>query len=135
MPLEPNESWRFLWIGYLFTVAVETIVLVVGLSKRHRLRDRLLAGVWLNACSYPIVVLVFPYLIWAPFGHAAYLAVSEVFAPVAECTLFWLAFGESKERFRRSMYQDLGTIVVANLASFLIGLWCLPIWEQYWIVA
>jgi hypothetical protein len=134
-PLEPSESWRFLWIGYAYTVAIETVVLLVGLSKRHRLRDRLLAGIWLNACSYPIVILVFPYLVWGPFGRTAYLAVSETFAPLAECTLFWLAFGDPKERFRWSMYQDLATVVVANLASFLIGLWCLPPLEHYWLLA
>ena len=78
MPLEPHEAWRFLLIGYLFTVAIETPVLLVGLSKGHRLRDRLLAGIWLNACSYPIVVLVFPYVVWAPFGRVAYLAVAEI---------------------------------------------------------
>jgi hypothetical protein len=110
-------------MGYLLAVAVETPVLLVGLSKCHRLQDRLLAGVWLNACSYPIVGLVFPYLIWTPFGHVAYTAVSEIFAPLAECTFFWLAFGDRKERWRRSMWQDFATIVVANLASFLVGLW------------
>ncbi len=120
---EPNDAWRFLWIGYLLTVAIETPILLAGLSKYHRLRDRLLAGIWLNACSYPIVVLVFPYVVWAPFGRGAYLAVAETFAPLAECTLFWLAFGSPKERFRRSMFQDFATIVVANLASFLIGVW------------
>ncbi len=125
MPFEPDRLWHFLWVGYLLAVAVETPVLVVGLSRRHRLRDRLLAGIWLNACSYPIVALVFPYLVWVPFGYGVHVVVSETFAPLIECTLFWLAFGDPKERFRRSMYQDLATIVVANLASFLVGLWCL----------
>jgi hypothetical protein len=124
MPLEPSDAWRFLWIGYLVTVAIETPILLIGLSKCHPLRDRVLAGIWLNACTYPVVALVFPYVVWAPFGHGAYLAVAETFAPLAECILFWLAFGNRQESFRRSMYQDFGTIVVANLASFLIGAWC-----------
>ena len=51
---------------------------------------------------------------------------TETFAPVAECTLFWLAFGSRQERFRPSMYRDLVAIVVANLASFLIGEWWFP---------
>jgi hypothetical protein len=42
---------------------------------------------------------------------------------VAECTLFWLAFGSRQERFRPSMYRDFAAIVAANLASFLLGLW------------
>ena len=124
MPPDPTVMWHFLWVGYLFSVAIETPVLVIGLSARHPLRDRLFAGLWLTACTYPIVVLVFPYLIWPRLGYGACVAVSETFAPVAECTLFWLAFGNPQERFRRSMCQDLIAIVIANLASFLIGkLW------------
>jgi hypothetical protein len=122
MPPTPTEAWHFLWVGYLFTVAVETPVLCVGLSRRHRLRDRILAGFWLNACSYPVVILVFPYLIWAPFGYGAYLAVAESFAPIAECSLFWLVFGDRRECLRRSMYRDFAAITAANLASFLLGL-------------
>jgi hypothetical protein len=44
-----------------------------------------------------------------------FIGVAEVFAPVAECLLFWLAFG------KESRWRDFGVIVVANLASFLIG--------------
>jgi hypothetical protein len=38
-----------------------------------------------------------------------------VFAPVAECALFWLAFG------KEARWRDFVAIVVANLASFLLG--------------
>jgi hypothetical protein len=64
-------------------------------------------------------VLVLPLL----FGEArvAYLAVAETFAPVAECTLFWLAFGSPAERFRASMWRDFAAITLANLASFGLG--------------
>src|ERR671932_1664791 len=85
--------WRFLFVGYLFTVAVETPVLLLLLSPRHTLRRRLFAGLWLTACTYPVVVLVLPVL-FAGTSRAAYLAVAETFAPVAECAIFWLAFGE-----------------------------------------
>ncbi len=88
-----EDLWRFLLLGYLLTVAVETPVLVLFLSKRHALRRRLFAGLWLTACTYPVVVLVLPPL-FAGSTRAAYLAVAEVFAPAAECALFWLAFGE-----------------------------------------
>lgn len=125
MTPDPNEAWQFLWVGYLFTVAIETPVLLIGLSARHPVRNRLFAGLWLTACTYPVVVLVLPYVIWAPFGRGMYLAVSETFAPIAECLLFWLAFGSRQERFRASMYRDFAAIVVANLASFLLGLWWL----------
>src|SRR5215210_4740072 len=92
-----EDLWRFLPIGYLLTVAVETPVLLLLLSPRHPTRRRLFAGLWLTACTYPVVVLVLPVL----FGgapRAAYLAVAEVFAPAAECALFWLAFGEKAEK-------------------------------------
>ena len=121
MPLEPDEAWSFLAIGYLLTVAVEAPILLVGLSRRHPPRDRLVAGLWLTACTYPIVVLVFPYVIYGPLGRTAYLAVAETFAPLAECVLFWLAYGSGEERFRRGMYQDFVAIIAANLASFLLG--------------
>jgi len=47
--------------------------------------------------------------------------VAETFAPLAECALFWLAYGKAEELGKRSMWQDMATIVVANLASFLGG--------------
>lgn len=111
--MTPGELWAWLPFGYAFTILVETPILVAGLAPRHPLRRKLFAGVWLTACTYPIVVLVLPLLV-APRG--AYLAVAETFAPAAECTLFWLAFRE-----RETMWRDFAAIVVANLASFLAG--------------
>jgi hypothetical protein len=112
--------WLFLPVGYLFTIAIETPVLLFGLSPRHSLRRRLFAGFWLTACTYPVVVLVLPPL-FEDASRAAYLAVAETFAPVAECALFWLAFGDRSELGRRSMWRDFAVIVVANLASFIGG--------------
>ena len=121
MPPPPHEAWTFLPVGYLLTVAIELPILLIGLSARHPLRDRLVAGLWLTACTYPVVVLVLPYVIWAPLGRPAYLAVAETFAPAAECGLFWVAYGSRTERFRWGMFRDFAAIVAANLASFLIG--------------
>lgn len=118
--MSPSDLWRFLPIGYLFTILIETPVLLVGLSRRHSVKRRLLAGVWLTACTYPIVVLVLP-TIFVNSSRALYLLVAEVFAPAAECTLFWLAYGESELLGTKSMWQDLAVIVLANLASFLGG--------------
>ncbi len=112
--MSPHELWRFLPIGYLFTIAIETPILLLGLSRHHSLKRRLLSGVWLTACTYPIVVLVMPLLL-ANYSRAFYLLIAETFAPVAECLLFWLAFG------KESRWRDFGVIVVANLASFLLG--------------
>jgi hypothetical protein len=60
-------------------------------------------------------------LIFANSSRTMYLAVAETFAPVAECALFWSAYGKTEELGRRSMWQDFATVVVANLASFIGG--------------
>ncbi len=116
--MNPEELWRFLLFGYLLTVAVETPVLVLFLSRHHTLRRRLFAGLWLTACTYPVVVLVLPPL-FADSSRSAYLAVAETFAPVAECALFYLAFGGKGSD--GVTLRDLAAVVAANLLSFLAG--------------
>ena len=118
--MSPSELWRFLLIGYPFTILIETPILLIGLSSRHALRRRLFAGLWLTACTYPIVVLVLP-LMLARFSRPTYLVIAETFAPVTECILFWSAYGKTEELGKRSMWQDFATIVIANLASFIGG--------------
>ena len=112
--MSPHELWHFLPIGYLFTIAIETPILLLGLSRHHSIKRRLLAGIWLTACTYPIVVLVMPLLLLS-YSRTLYLVIAETFAPVAECLLFWLAFG------KETRWRDFGVIIVANLASFLLG--------------
>jgi hypothetical protein len=118
--MSPSELWRFLPLGYLLTILIETPILCVGLSSRHPLKRKLFAGVWLTACTYPIVTLVLP-LVFAPDRRALYLIVAETFAPVAECALFWLAFGKEEEVGKASMRRDFIVIILANLASFGLG--------------
>ena len=118
--MSPSELWRFFPLGYLFSILIETPVLLIGLSKRHPMKRRLFAGIWLTACTYPIVVLVLP-LALAHVSRAKYLVVAETFAPVAECILFWLAYGEADQVGKPSMWRDFITIIIANLASFLGG--------------
>ena len=118
--MSPLELWRFLPLGYLLTIAIETPILFFALSRRHSKRHRLLAGVWLTACTYPIVTLVLPLLL-VNYSRVVFLAVAETFAPVAECILFWLAFGSAAELGKPSMWRDFAAIVAANLASFLAG--------------
>jgi hypothetical protein len=116
----PSELWRFLVPGYLLTILIETPILLIGLSPRHPIKRRVFAGVWLTACTYPIVVLVLPQF----FGEASrvsYLILAETFAPVAECVLFWMAYGERELIGKASMWRDFAAIVVANLASFIGG--------------
>jgi hypothetical protein len=113
--VSPWELWHFFPIGYLFTIAIETPVLFFGLSAHHSKRRRIAAGVWLTACTYPIVVLVLP-LLMVNQWRVVFLLVSETFAPVAECLLFWLAFG------KEARLRDFVVIVIANLASFVAGM-------------
>ena len=113
-----EDLWRFLPLGYLLTVAVETPVLVFLLSERHTLKRRLLAGLWLTACTYPVVVLVLPPL-FADSSRALYLAAAETFAPAAECALFYLAFGGRGGG--GATWRDFAAVVAANLLSFLAG--------------
>src|SRR4051812_6427597 len=107
--MSPSQLWHFLPLGYLLTILIETPILCIGLSKRHPLSRKLLAGIWLTACTYPIVTLVLP-LVFASTSRNRYLVVAETFAPVAECLLFWLAFGTREELGTRSMWRDCITI-------------------------
>jgi len=118
--MSPTELWRFFPFGYFLSILIETPILLVGLSGQHPIRRRLFSGVWLTACTYPIVVLVLP-LALASLSRAKYLVVAETFAPVAECILFWLAYGETEHAGKGSMWRDFGAIVFANLGSFLGG--------------
>jgi hypothetical protein len=105
---------------YLLSIAIETPVLIVGLSARHPLGRRVFAGVWLTACTYPIVAFVLPAMIDPVASRGIYLGVAETFAAVGECALFWLAFGDAASG-RPSMIRDLAAVASANLTSFLTG--------------
>ena len=107
-------------IGYLITIAIETLVLVVLLSRRHSLRVRLFARVWLTLCTYPIVWLVLPPL-FTPEQRSWYLLVAETFAPLAEVILFWLALSRRLPSDHNATRSDTFVIVLANLCSFALG--------------
>lgn len=128
LPIVPANLWAFLPIGYILTVLLETPVLLVGLSRGHSLRQRLLAGCWLTACTYPVVILVMPPLLTERFGYYAYVGVAEVFAPLTECLLFWLAFDRDPKLTRAAFAQDMLAVVVANLVSWLLGAW---LWDNF----
>ena len=138
--LTSHDLWAWLLPGYLFTIAIETPVLLLLLSRPHRWPRRLAAGVWLTACSYPVVVIAMPALMIGmhppelmPAGqellHWRYLAVAETFAPLSECVLFSLAFHTAAVR-RSERVQDWIAITLANLSSFLFGEWC---WDHHWL--
>jgi len=84
-------------------------VLLVGLSREHSLRTKIFAGIWLTACTYPIVVLTLPGI-----TGRYYLPIAETFAPVAECILF-------ATLVKRWTWRDMAAVVAANLASFGVG--------------
>ncbi len=108
-------------VYYLFTVTVETAVLLVLLSRRHTLSRKLLAGVWLTACTYPVVWYVIPFVFDPVEERLWYLIVAETFAPVAECLIFWAAFVRGNPPHRGATIRDMGAIVLANLTSFGVG--------------
>lgn len=115
-----GRLWLFLPIGYLTTILIETPILLVGLSPKLSLKQKLLCGIWLTACTYPVVILVLPALL-LDYSRTLYLAVAETFAPVAECFFFWLAF-RGKNLFQTNDWiRSFAAIVLANLASFGIG--------------
>jgi hypothetical protein len=115
-----NELWYFLPFGYLLTILIETPVLLIGLSSKVSFKQKLLCGVWLTACTYPIVVLVLP-AIFFDQSRALYLFVAELFAPLVECLLFWLAFRANKLLEPRDWVRCFAAITIANLASFAAG--------------
>lgn len=115
-----DNFWLLFLVCYLITIAIETPVLLVGLSKRHPMSRRFFAGAWLTACTYPIVFIVLPAMIDGEKQRWLYLLIAETFAPVAECILFWLAFGEKSDIWG-SFIRDMTAVVIANLASFGLG--------------
>ncbi|HMT07709.1 MAG TPA: hypothetical protein PKA82_06865 [Pyrinomonadaceae bacterium] len=118
MPI--SELWKFLPIGYLVTILIETPILLIGLSKKLSFKTKLLCGVWLTACTYPIVVIVLPTIFFGS-SRALYLLVAEIFAPLAECIIFWFAFRSRDDFATNDWMRCMLAIIVANLASFGLG--------------
>lgn len=118
------ELWKFLAVGWLATVCIETPVLLAALSPVHPFGRRLSAALWINACSYPVVVLVIPQFIDPRTQRGLYLTVAEIFAPLCECAVFYAAFHGVANFGRRVLWRDMAAILAANLLSFGIGeLW------------
>ncbi len=116
MPL--RDYLVLMLLCFLLTVVIESAVLLLALSRRHTVRTRLFAGLWLTAITYPIVWLVLPRMFT---DRGWYLLVAEIFAPVAECLVFGLAFVKPLHWDRRATLRDMVAITVANLCSFGAG--------------
>jgi hypothetical protein len=115
-----RDLWLFLPVGYLLTILIETPVLLAGLPRTLSFRQKMLCGIWLTACTYPIVVLVLPAIFFG-MPRWQYLAVAETFAPVAECLIFWVAFRSKNLPSPSGWLRSFAVIVIANLASFGVG--------------
>lgn len=116
----PDSAWLAAG-AWAATIAIETVVLAVLLSPRHGWHVRLFAGVWLSGCTLPVVWLVLPDVLPAALSWAQVVAVAEVFAPLAECGLFWWACIRPRPQDTRATARDWIAIVTANLASFMTG--------------
>ncbi|MEZ5429304.1 MAG: hypothetical protein R2747_23855 [Pyrinomonadaceae bacterium] len=113
--------WYFLPAGYLVTILIETPILLFGLPPKLTLKQKALCGVWLTACTYPVVVLVLP-MIFLNSPRGLYIFVAEIFAPLAECFLFWVTFRTNDVKLnRKDWIRSMIAIIVANLASFGLG--------------
>ncbi len=133
-----SEYLLAMLVGYVLTVLIETLVLFALLSRRHPVRVRLFAGLWLTACTYPVVWLVLPGIFEERW---TYLTIAEIFAPVAECLIFWFAFVRRPAKkpveivadewsvvpqslppvSRWATPRDMAAITLANLCSFGFG--------------
>lgn len=116
----PDYLWYFLPIGYVTTVLIETTVLIFLLSPKLSIKQKILCGIWLTACTYPIVVLVLPTLLF-DYPRWIYLLIAESFAHFGECVIFWLAFRGSELFETKDWIRCFIAILLANFASFSIG--------------
>ncbi|MFN9717922.1 MAG: hypothetical protein ACK58L_04455 [Planctomycetota bacterium] len=106
--------------GYLLTVFIEIPVLLLGMARQHGIRDTMVNGLLLTAFTYPIVVMVLPaaFAAMKVDNRMMYLAVAEFFAPAAEVMFFRFL---TNKPVAVALDRDVLVIVVANLASFLLG--------------
>jgi hypothetical protein len=118
--VSPDYLWYFLPIGYITTILIETTVLIFLLSPKLSFKQKILCGIWLTACTYPIVVLVLPPLLMET-SRNLYLLVAESVAHFGECVIFWLAFRGCKDFETKDWIRCFIAILLANLASFGIG--------------
>jgi hypothetical protein len=128
--VDVGALWRFFPLGYAASVAFEGPVLWFGLSPSHS--RRLFAACWLTSATYPIVALLLPVVIEPRWGRFAYIVIAELFAPLAECFLFAMAFpaplATAAGPANPSRARDMMAIVLANLVSFVIGGWVVHTW-------
>lgn len=122
MDISTLDYLRLALVGYFSSVLIETSVLLFALAKRYSVKQKIFAGFFLTAYSYPFVLFVFPF-IWNPYRQFfIYALVSELFAPISECAVFYLLFHRGKNLSRSLRAKDYAAVVLANLASFIAGI-------------
>lgn len=116
----PASVWLLVICGYLLTVSIEIPVLLTGMARKHGVRETIINGLFLTAFTYPVVVMVLPaaFSVMEINNRLLYLAVAESFAPIAEVLFFRFLIGKP---LTSSIDRDAVVIVIANLASFLLG--------------
>jgi hypothetical protein len=114
----PASGW---FAAFVLTLAVEVPIAAYLLrsAEPDRVR-RVLLVVFANLATHPIVwyVMTQPLLV----GTWEYVLVSESWAVAAEAVFYWAAFRPAGPR------RALVTSVVANAASFLVGLVVGDLW-------
>ncbi len=108
----PVHAWL---VAFLLTVAVEVPIAVRMLRGRDPGGWRLaVLVVFANLATHPAVWFVFPQLFL--IGTLSFTVAAELWAVAAEAVFYATAFRGV------SPLRALGTAVVANAASFVVGL-------------
>lgn len=103
------------FIALLFTIFVETILILFLLKKIYKQKDVgitkiINAGIFASTCTIPYVWFVFPFV----FSQPTALLLSELFAFVAEA-IFYRLF------LKLSVKQSIVISLIANGASWSLG--------------
>lgn len=116
----PVHAWL---LAFLITVAVEVPLVALLLRGRDPGRWRLLMLVlFANLATHPAVWFVFPQLLYV--GTPEFLLASELWAVAAEALFYGVAIpGVSPSRAAT-------TSIVANAASFIVGIVVTELWPQ-----
>lgn len=108
----PVHAWL---VAFLLTVAVEVPIVALLLRGRDPGGWRLvILVVFANLATHPAVWFIFPQLLLV--GTLPFTVAAELWAVAAEALFYAAAFRGV------SPHRAIGTAVVANAASFVIGL-------------
>ncbi len=107
--------WQLFLQGLVLSIAIECPILAMGLSPQHPLKHRLATGVWLTLCTYPIVFLVLPSLLYPYIPYKTFVLIAETIVITCEWGLFISVTAHYA-------WRDLLAILIANIASIAAGI-------------